>query len=85
MTTPRLTFQPNTNFASPTTVLQRLGLVAFWSGRAIAWMLWGGALYLRVTTDFEYEENWVFPIILFVCGILAWLAGRAVLFILAAR
>ena len=82
---PPITFRPNTHFAAETTVLERLGLVAFWTGRAIAWMLWAVAAYLWWDSEPGFRDAWVGPTIIAVVGLFSWLAGRGLLFILAAR
>jgi hypothetical protein len=75
-------FKPDTSFPSGSTVTQRLGLMCYWGGNAVA-ALTAAATLALVMIERRDMTFWLVAGAVVASG--AWIAGRAALFLLADR
>ena len=75
-------FKPDTVFVAGSSVLQRLGLLLWWSGNATAALFTVGAVIALFVQD---RDAVALSGLLVGVGALIWLVGRAALFLFASR
>lgn len=73
-------FKPDTTFADSSTMLQRFGLICWWTANGFA----VGSLIIGVGNAFDSE--WYYTLAIAIgFGAFFWLSGRAALFLFASR